>query len=50
LHKKALSADIKAVQFFLKTQAGWAEKNHIELSKAEEPEDTHWTLTVVEPD
>ena len=44
LYEKALSGDIKAAQFYLKTQAGWTEKNYIELSKAEEPEDRHWTV------
>ena len=47
LYEKALSGDIKAVQFYLKTQAGWTEKSYIELSKSEEPIDTHWTVTVV---
>jgi len=47
LYEKALGGDIRAVQFFLKTQAGWTEKTHIELSKAEEPEDRHWTVEVV---
>ena len=47
LYEKALSGDIKAVQFYLKTQAGWTEKTHLKLSKAEEPVDTHWTVTVV---
>ena len=27
-----------AVQFYLKTQAGWTEKNYIELPRADEPE------------
>jgi len=42
--------DMRAIQFFLKTQAGWTEKTHVELSKAEEPEDTHWTVTIVGAD
>jgi hypothetical protein len=41
---------MRAIQSYLKTQAGWSEKSHIELSRAEEPEDRHWTVTVVEPD
>ncbi len=36
------------VQFYLKTQAGWTEKNYIELSRAEEPIDTQWTVKVVD--
>ena len=48
LYEKALSGDIRAVQFYLKTQAGWTEKSYIELSKAEEPIDTHWTVNVVD--
>ena len=47
MYEKALSGDIKAVQFYLKTQAGWTERNHIELSRAEEPIDTQWTVNVV---
>jgi hypothetical protein len=47
LYEKALSGDIRAVQFFLKTQGGWTEKSYIELSKAEEPIDTHWTVKVM---
>ena len=47
LYEKALSGDIKAVQFYLKTQAGWTEKSYIELSKAEEPIDTQWTVKVM---
>tara|TARA_B110000971_G_C19900280_1_gene449604 strand:+ start:28 stop:180 length:153 start_codon:yes stop_codon:yes gene_type:complete len=50
LHEKTLSGDIKAVQFYLKTQAGWTEKSYIELSKAEEPVDTHWPVTIVGAD
>ncbi|MDB9969120.1 hypothetical protein OAE08_05595 [Gammaproteobacteria bacterium] len=48
LYEKALSGDIRAVQFYLKTQGGWTEKSYIELSKAEEPIDTHWTVNVVD--
>ena len=35
------------IQFFLKTQAGWPEKTHIELSKAEEPVGRHWTVEIM---
>jgi hypothetical protein len=44
LYEKALSGDIRAVQFFLKTQGGWTETSHIELSKAE---DRHWTVEIM---
>lgn len=47
LYEKALSGDIRAMQFYLKTQGGWAEKNYIELSKAEVPIDKHWTVEVM---
>ena len=36
------------VQLYLKTQAGWTEKSHLELYKVEEPVDTHWTVNVVD--
>lgn len=49
LYVKAPSGDIKAAEFYLKTQAEWAKKHYIELSRAEEPVDRHWTITVVEP-
>jgi len=43
--------DMRAIQFFLKTQAGWTEKNHLQLSKAETPEEgTNVTLTVIGAD
>ena len=41
LCEKALSDDISAMQFYLKTQTGWAETSHVELSRADEPEDTY---------
>ena len=47
LYEKAIGGDMRAIQFYLKTQAGWTEKTHIELSKAEEPEDRHWTVEVI---
>jgi len=47
LYEKALGGDIRAMQFFLKTQAGWTEKTHVELSRAEEPEDKHWTVEIM---
>tara|TARA_B100000674_G_scaffold408890_1_gene356292 strand:+ start:14 stop:388 length:375 start_codon:yes stop_codon:yes gene_type:complete len=43
--------DMRAIQFFLKTQAGWTEKNHLQLSKVETPEEgTNVTLTVIGAD
>jgi hypothetical protein len=50
LYEKVFSGEIKAVQFYLKTQADWTEKSHLELSKAEEPENRHWTVTDVAAD
>jgi len=50
LYEKAIGSDIRAIQFYLKTQAGWAEQTHVELSRAEEPEDRHWTVEVVGAD
>ena len=44
LHEKALSGDIRAIQFY---QGGWTEKYYIELFKAEEPVDRHWTIKVM---
>ena len=41
LYEKALSDDISAMQFYLKTQTGWAETSHVELYRADEPEDTY---------
>jgi hypothetical protein len=50
LYKKAISGDVRAMQFYLKTQAGWTETSHIELSKAEEPVDSHRTVTIAGAD
>lgn len=36
LLKNAKNGDIRAMQFFLKTQAGWSEKRYIELSREHE--------------
>lgn len=44
LIQKALEGDIRAMQFYLKTQAGWSEKNAIELSL---PQNNTWTVEVV---
>ena len=47
LYQKALDGDIRAMQFYLKTQAGWSEKRHLELSRTDEPQDQHWTVKIV---
>ena len=47
LMKAVNRGDMRAIQFFLKTQAGWTEKSHVELSRAEEPVDTQWTVKVM---
>lgn len=39
--------DMRAIQFYLKTQAGWTEKQFFEVSHARqagEPEDAHWGI------
>ena len=41
---------IRAIQFYLKTQAGWSEKNALELSAAPVEDDKTWTINVIEPD
>jgi hypothetical protein len=45
----AKEGDMRAIQFYLKTQAGWSEKNYLELGRAEptEPSDNHWTWEVM---
>ena len=47
LYQKALDGDIRAMQFYLKTQAGWSEKSRLELSGAEELQNMLWTVEVV---
>ena len=47
LYQKALGGDIRAMQFYLKTQAGWSEKNAIELST---PQNNAWTIEIVRPE
>ena len=43
--------DMRAIQFFLKTQAGWTEKHALEVSAArEEEEDRTIRIIRVEPD
>ena len=44
LYQKALSGDIRAIQFYLKTQAGWSEKSALELSL---PQNYTWTVEIV---
>jgi len=49
LLQKAKDGDMKAIQFYLKTQAGWSEKSSLELTSAIE-EDRTWTIEIVQPD
>jgi len=46
LYQKALDGDIRAMQFYLKTQAGWSGKSRLELSGAE-IQNMLWTVEVV---
>ena len=42
--------DMRAIQFWLKTQAGWSEKHQLEIAKAEQGDsvkDRHWTFEVM---
>ena len=47
VESEGLNEGIIAMQFFLKAQAGWAEKAHVELARAEKPEDRFWTIESV---
>jgi hypothetical protein len=47
VESEGLSQGIRAMQFFLKAQAGWAEKTHVELSRAGKSGDRVWTIEVV---
>jgi len=47
LYQKALDGDIRAMQFYLKTQAGWSEKTSVELST---PQNNAWTIEIVRPE
>jgi hypothetical protein len=47
LYQKALDGDIRAMQFYLKTQAGWSEKTSLELSA---PQNNAWTIEIVRPE
>ena len=47
LYQKALEGDIRAMQFYLKTQAGWSEKNKLQLSEAGEEVDKLWTVSII---
>jgi len=49
LYQKAIEGDMRAIQFYLKTQAGWSEKSSLELTSTYE-EDRTWTIEVVQPD
>jgi len=48
LLQKAKDGDMKAIQFYLKTQAGWSEKSSLELTSTYE-EDRTWTIEIVQP-
>jgi hypothetical protein len=48
LYQKALGGDLRAIQFYLKTQAGWTEKHALEVSQAEpEVDDRKWLVEVM---
>ena len=41
--------DMRAIQFFLKTQGGWSEKNQLQIEAVKnEPKPTNVTIQVVE--
>lgn len=49
LMKAVDRGDMRAIQFFLKTQAGWSEKNQLQIEAVKnEPEETNVTISVVE--
>ena len=48
LYQKALEGDIRAMQFYLKTQAGWNDKSPLELSRVEESQNMQWTVEIVD--
>jgi hypothetical protein len=48
LYQKALNGNIRALQFYLKTQAGWTEKHAFEVVQAEkEVDDRKWLIEVM---
>ena len=47
LYQKALEGDIRAMQFYLKTQAGWSGKSRLELSNTDESQDQRWTIELI---
>ena len=47
LYQKALDGDIRAMQFYLKTQAGWSDKSKRELSDADETQDRRWSIELI---
>lgn len=49
LYQKAIEGDMRAIQLYLKTQAGWSEKSSLELTSTH-GEDTTWTIEIVQPD
>ena len=49
LMKAVDRGDMRAIQFFLKTQAGWSEKNQLQIEAVKnDPEPTEVTISVVE--
>jgi predicted transcriptional regulator len=48
LYQKALDGDIRAMQFYLKTQAGWTEKHALEVSQSDlETDERKWLVEVI---
>ncbi|MDA8795698.1 hypothetical protein N8076_01785 [Gammaproteobacteria bacterium] len=48
LYQKALGGDLRAIQFYLKTQAGWTEKHALEVFQAElETDERKWLVEVM---
>jgi len=47
LFQKALSGDIRAMQFYLKTQAGWGEKSQLEAPDKKVVQNMLWKVEVV---
>ncbi len=48
LLQKAVDGDMRAIQFYLKTQAGWSDKACQKCSNTA-PTDTKWVIEVVRP-
>lgn len=47
LYQKALEGDIRAMQFYLKTQAGWSEKSKRDQSNGDESQNRRWTIELI---